>query len=160
MIIALFAVDEMGGMGFNDSMPWPRNKEDMQWFKSITQNQMVAMGKKTWNSSDMPSPLPGRTNILFTHEFIDREDIIQLRGSIPDALLHVQDEYPDKDIFVIGGPAILLQSKPVIEKIYLTRIPGEYINDVNIDIEEFLSGFTLTGTSDLESCKIEHYETI
>jgi dihydrofolate reductase len=160
MIIALFAVDDIGGMGFKDSMPWPRNKEDMQWFKSVTQNQLVAMGKKTWDSEDMPSPLPGRINVLFTNNFLEREDIIQLRGSITDALLHIQQEYEDKDIFVIGGPTILLQAKPVIEKIFLTRIPGEYLNDVKIDIEEFLSGFVLTSVSNLESCRIEHYETV
>jgi dihydrofolate reductase len=160
MIIALFAVDDIGGMGFKDSMPWPRNKEDMQWFKSITQNQLVVMGKKTWDSQDMPSPLPGRINVLFTNNFLERDDIVQLRGSVVDALLHIQEEYQDKDIFVIGGPTILLQAKPVIERVYLTRIPGEFLNDINIDIDSFLSGFSLTNVNNLDSCRIEQYETI
>jgi dihydrofolate reductase len=160
MISALFAIDDIGGMGFHGSMPWPRNKEDMQWFKNTTQGQLVVMGKNTWDSEDMPSPLPGRINVLFTNNFIDREDIIQVRGDVVEALVHVQEENPDKDLFVIGGPNLLLQAKPVIEKIYLTRIPGEFLSDININIDNFLSGFKLVDTKVLDTCRIEHYETV
>jgi dihydrofolate reductase len=160
MIIALFAVDDIGGMGFHGSMPWPRNKEDMQWFKNTTQDHLVVMGRKTWDSEDMPSPLPGRINVLFTNEFIDRDDIVQLKGSVVDAVLHIQNENPDKHVFVIGGPTILMQAKPAIERVYLTRVPGEFLSDVNINLTEFLDQFALVNTHSLDTCKIEHYETV
>lgn len=160
MISALFAIDDIGGMGFHGSMPWPRNQEDMQWFKSTTQNQLVVMGKNTWESGDMPSPLPGRTNVLFTNNFLEREDIVQVKGNVADALIHLQNENIDKNIFVIGGPNILLQAKPVIEKIYLTRIPGEFLNDTSIDINDFLTGYKLIDIKNFNTCKIEEYETV
>jgi dihydrofolate reductase len=160
MIIALFAVDQQGGMGFDGRMPWPRNKEDMRWFKKMTDNQLVVMGRKTWNSSDMPTPLPNRVNILITNNFIDRDDIIQIRGDIPTGLMEMQDKYPDDNIFVIGGPDILMQSIPVLEYAFITRIPGEYISDVSIDLTKFLETFKLIETKKLETCEIEKYEAI
>lgn len=160
MIIALFAVDQLGGMGFDGSMPWPRNREDMQWFKSVTEEQVVVMGRKTWDSKDMPVPLPKRLNVLITNNFLDREDVIQVRGDIPASLVELQDRYPDNDIFVIGGPNILMQAIPVVEYAYITRIPGEYMNDVTLDLKEFLEHFVLRNVKNLETCKIEEYEAI
>jgi dihydrofolate reductase len=160
MIIALFAVDQSGGMGFDGRMPWPRNKEDMRWFKKMTDEQLVVMGRKTWNSSDMPTPLPNRLNILITNKFIDRDDIIQICGDIPTGLLEMQDKYPEDNIFVIGGPDILMQSIPVLEYVFITRIPGEYISDVSIDLTKFLETFKLVETKKLETCEIEKYEAI
>lgn len=162
MIAALFAVDDVGGMGHNGTLPWPNNTDDMKWFKSTTQNQIVVMGRKTWDSPDMPSPLPGRLNVLFTNNFIDRDDVEQIKGDVCDALLSIKKHYKRKNVFVIGGPTLLLQSKPVIEKVYLTRIKGEYLNDTNIDLVNFLEGMTLYQTINLGSCIVEEYhnETI
>ena len=162
MIIALFAVDDAGGMGVNNHMPWPHNKDDMQWFKKTTQNQIVVMGKKTWESHDMPKPLPGRTNVLFTNNFIDRDDIEQIRGDVCEALRCIQKSNKKANIFVIGGPNLLLQAKPVIEKMYITKIPGEYFSDTKIDLNEFTNGFKLVDKTNLGSCNVEEYrdETI
>ncbi len=162
MIAALFAVDDIGGMGWKGSLPWPSNKDDMKWFKSVTQNQVVVMGRKTWESPDMPSPLPGRLNVLFTNKFLEREDIEQIRGDACEALKSLKQTNRRKNIFVIGGPNLLLQSKPVLDKVYLTRIQGEYLNDTSIDLTEFLDGMKLHQTVNLGTCIVEEYhnETI
>lgn len=162
MIIALFAVDENGGIGNNNSLPWPYNKEDLQWFKSLTVNQMVVMGRKTWDSVGMPKPLPNRQNVVITNRPIDRNDILQYNGEIITILYDLAELVKDdgRDIFVIGGADIIEQSLPMIEKIYLTRIPGTYECDTTIDIDNFLKHFTLVGTRDIGTCKVEEYETI
>ncbi len=158
MIVGLFAVDDKGNMGNDGGLPWPHNKDDMQWFKQTTQDQIVVMGRGTWNSIDMPKPLPGRLNVLVTNNFIDRPDIEQLRGDVCDALKSIQQSNKKKNIFVIGGPTILLQAKPVLERVLLTRIPGEYMADVSINIDEFLDGFNLLSSKNLGTCIIEEYE--
>lgn len=158
MIAALFAVDNVGGMGVNGHMPWPHNKDDMQWFKKATQGQIVVMGKRTWESPDMPSPLPGRTNVLFTNNFIDREDIEQIRGDVCEALVSIQKSNKKFNIFVIGGPNLLEQAKPVLEKMYITRIQGEYLSDTKIDLDDFTKGFKLVNSVNLGSCTVEEYQ--
>lgn len=157
MITALFAVDQANGMGWKGSLPWPNNKDDMKWFKTTTQGHIVVMGKRTWNSPDMPKPLPGRINVLFTNEFLERDDIEQIKGDTCEALKSISKTYRKKDIFVIGGPDILLQCKPVIERVLLTRIQGEYLSDTFIDLVYFLSGFEISKTMNLGTCTVEDY---
>lgn len=160
MIAALFAVDQKGGMGNDGGMPWPQNKEDMMWFKQTTQGQIVVMGRKTWESSDMPKPLPGRTNVVLTRNFLDRSDIIQANGDVCESLDYLKKQNPKKDIFVIGGENLLVQAKPIIERAYITKISGEYICDTVIDLDNFLQGFKLVNVKDLGTCKVEEYERI
>lgn len=157
MIAAIFAVDEAGGVGWKGSLPWPNNKDDLRWFKNTTQNQIVVMGRKTWESPDMPKPLPGRINVVFTNTFFDRDDIEQIRGDACEALTTIQGSHKKKDVYVIGGADLLLQSKPVLKKIYLTRIKGEYLSDTFVDIDKFLEGAVLTRTLNLGSCNVEEY---
>lgn len=160
MIIGLFAVDELGGMGQGGNMPWPFNKEDITWFKETTDGQVVVMGKKSWHSPDMPKPLPKRVNVIFTNEFMDREDIIQIRGDVCEGLLTIEKKFPEKDIFVIGGANLLVQARPYLDKAYITKIPGKYESDVKIDVDEFVSEFKLVQIKNLNTCTVEIYEAI
>lgn len=160
MIIALFAVDEKGGMGNQGNIPWPTVKEDMKWFKETTQDQVVVMGKKSWLSPDMPKPLPKRHNVVFTNEFMDIPDIDQIHGDVCDGLRRIEELYPDNDIFVIGGANLLIQAEPVIDRAFITRIPGEFICDTVIDLNTFLRDFLLANSLDLGTCTVEVYERI
>lgn len=162
MIAGMFAVDSAGGMGWKGSMPWPNNPDDMKWFKATTQNQIVVMGKRTWESPDMPSPLPGRLNVVFTNNFFEQDDVEQIRGDVCEALKSLKQHNKKKNIFVIGGPNLLEQSRPVLERVYVTRIPGEYLNDTHLNINQFLDGMVLKQTVNLGSCTVEEYhnETI
>jgi len=110
----------------------------------------------------MPSPLPGRLNVLFTNKFLEREDIEQIRGDVCEALQSLKQTNRRKNIFVIGGPNLLLQSRPVLDKVYVTRIQGEYLNDTCIDLTQFLEGMKLHQTVNLGTCIVEEYhnETI
>lgn len=158
MIAALFAVDDIGGMGFKGRLSWPHNRDDMTWFKNQTQNEIVVMGKRTWDGPDMPKPLPGRFNVIFTNNFFDSEEVEQVKGDVCEALKSLKQNHKKKKIFVIGGPNLLLQSKPVLEKVYVTRIKGEFIHDTFIDVNSFLEGMTLINTVNLGSCIVEEYK--
>ena len=65
MIKAIMAVDDNGGISRGSSMPWPKNSNDLKWFKKNTENQVVVMGRKTWESLPF-KPLPGRRNIVLS----------------------------------------------------------------------------------------------
>jgi dihydrofolate reductase len=161
MIIALFAVDERGGMGNQGNIPWPTVKEDMKWFKETTQGQVVVMGKKSWLSPDMPKPLPKRHNVVFTNQFMNEHpDIDQIGGDVCEGLKRVEALYPDNDIFVIGGANLLMQARPVIDRAFITRIPGEYICDTVLNLKEFLEEFAHTNSLELGTCTVELYERI
>lgn len=157
MIAAIFAVDEAGSMGWKGSLPWPHNKDHISWFNTASQNQIIAMGRNTWDSPDLPTPLAGRLNVVFTSKFFDNDDIEQIKGDVCEALKSIKHYNRKKNIFVIGGPNILNQAKPVLEKVYIARIPGEFLSDVTLNVPEFLKGMSLHQTINLGSCVIEEY---
>ncbi|CAB4128816.1 FolA Dihydrofolate reductase [uncultured Caudovirales phage] len=140
MINAIFAVDFNGGMGFNGSLPWPHNAEDLQYFKDLTTGHVVVCGRKTWDDPKMPKPLPNRTVYVATHRPVSHAN--PFSGDIQTKLLDIESAHPDKKIFVIGGPDLIESAKPLLDRIYLTHIKGSYKVDTRIYVKEFLAGFT------------------
>ncbi|MGZ5854543.1 MAG: dihydrofolate reductase, partial [Xanthobacteraceae bacterium] len=48
-VVLVVAVAENGVIGSNGALPW-RLKSDMAFFKSVTMNRPLLMGRKTWDS--------------------------------------------------------------------------------------------------------------
>ena len=122
------AVDEKGGISKGKSMPWPKNSIDLKWFKENTTNNIVVMGRKTWEDPFMPTPLKSRINVLITNK---DKNIIQgadfyLSGNVNNQIQEIQSKYKNKDIFIIGGSEIINLTFILIEQFYLTRIYGNY----------------------------------
>jgi dihydrofolate reductase len=140
MINAIFAVDFNGGMGFNGSLPWPHNAEDLQYFKTLTTGHVVVMGRKTWDDPKMPKPLPNRTVYVATHRPVTYA--MPFSGDVKEKLLEIEKTHTDKQIFVIGGPDLIEAAKPILDRIYLTHIKGSYKVDTRIYVKEFLAGFS------------------
>ena len=117
MISAIVAVDNNWGIGFNGDL-LEHIPEDLKYFKTITTNNTVMMGRKTWDS--LPKkPLPNRTNIVITNnpntyndaEFMD----------LFDAKLYLIHNKND-DIFIIGGGKIYKELLPLCDRVYVTKI--------------------------------------
>ena len=128
MIKAIMAVDEKGGISRGESMPWPKNSIDLKWFKENTLNNIVIMGRKTWDDPFMPTPLKSRINILITNkdpQLYSGADYY-FSGNINDKITDIQTQYKNKDIFIIGGSEIINITFVLIEEFYLTRIYGNY----------------------------------
>lgn len=139
MINAIFAADFNGGMGFNGSLPWPHNSEDLQHFKNLTLGHIVVCGRKTWDDPKMPKPLPGRTVHVATNRPVAYAR--GFSGDIESNLLDIESQNPGREIFIIGGPALIEQAKSVLDRIYLTHIKGSFKVDTRINLKELLTGF-------------------
>ncbi len=128
MIKAIMAVDEKGGISKGKSMPWPKNSIDLKWFKENTINNIVIMGRKTWEDPFMPTPLKSRVNILITkkEKFFFPEADYCLNGNITSQIKEIEKRYSDKDTFIIGGAEIINLTINIIQEFYLTRIYGNY----------------------------------
>jgi dihydrofolate reductase len=140
MINAIFAVDFNGGMGFQGTLPWPHNAEDLKRFKDLTTGHVVVCGRKTWDDPKMPKPLPNRTVYVATHRPVAYAQ--PFSGDIESKLLEIESANSGKDIFVIGGAELLQLAKPVLDRIYVTHIKGSYRSDVRIHVKEYLAGFS------------------
>lgn len=139
MINALFAVDQYGGMGFNGTLPWPHNSEDMKHFKQLTNGQVVVMGRTSWDDPKMPKPLKGRTVYVATNHQVF--NAAQIKGNLKEEILKLEKMHPDQIIWVVGGPAVLEQCTGIFDKMYLTHIKGSYKIDTRVNLKTMLSGW-------------------
>lgn len=139
MINAIFAVDFNGGMGFNGTLPWPHNSEDMKYFQELTTNHIIVCGRRTWDDPKMPKPLPNRTVYVATHRPVSYATAFS--GDVQENLLKIESNNANKKIFVIGGVELLESAKPLLDRIYITHIKGTYRTDTRIHVKEFLTGF-------------------
>ena len=100
-------------------------KEDLAFFKKMTEDNIVIMGRNTWDSlPDRYKPLPNRINIVLSNQ--DRPNgidskVMWLSTKALD-LKTIQSTYPDKKIFFIGGASVFDQFHPYIDTFYLTFI--------------------------------------
>ena len=161
MIKAIMAVDEKGGISRGKSMPWPKNSIDLKWFKENTLNNIVIMGRKTWEDPFMPTPLKYRINVLITNK--DKQLIkgadYYLSGNINNQIQDIQLKHMDKDIFIIGGSEIIESTSKLIEQFYLTRIYGNYNCEKFIDVSLIENNLNMIKKIDGDStCHFEIWE--
>jgi dihydrofolate reductase len=137
MINCLVAVERNQGIGFEGQMPWPHLKGDMNWFKQMTTGQVVIMGSTTYDS--LGKPLPNRINIIISRK---RELGDHTFNDCGAALDYCSVEYPDKDIFIIGGSAIYEQYLDIIDRFYVTEIDAGYQCDKFFNLTYVKNNFT------------------
>lgn len=139
MINCLVAVERSQGIGFNGQMPWPRLVGDMRWFKEKTTDQIVIMGRKTWESIGSKN-LPNRINIVISRNFIEGAD--RCFSDTDHALEFCTTIYPCKEIFIIGGSAIYEHYLDIVDRFYVTEIDADYKCDTFFDLTYVKETFT------------------
>lgn len=120
MISAIVAVDNNWGIGFNGDL-LEHIPEDLRYFKEITENNWIVMGRKTWDS--LPKkPLPNRPHLVITNNPMSYEDMDEvLFAKIGQAKL-IMNTQKGIDFFVIGGGQIYEKLLPMCDRVYVTKI--------------------------------------
>jgi dihydrofolate reductase len=128
-IVLVVAVAENDVIGRDNAMPW-RIRSDLKYFRSVTMNKPVVMGRKTYAS--IGKPLPGRTNIVVTRQADFAEPGVVVAPGIEQALSAARGDAlrrGSNEIAVIGGTEIFVQTLPLASRIALTRVhaspPGD-----------------------------------
>lgn len=127
MISAIVAVDDNWGIGSNGDL-LEHIPEDLKYFKQLTQNHVVVMGRKTWDS--LPKkPLKDRLNIVITNgeRYIEESTIFI---SFEEAVTRISAILDDEEWFIIGGGSIYKQLLPLCNRVYVTKI---YKSHENVD---------------------------
>jgi len=161
VVKAILACDNSGGVSRDGTIPWPKNKKDLGWFKKNTTNNVVVMGSNTWVDPLMPWPLPNRINVLAT----SRKDELPgadkyVYGDLNGELRALKEEYPSKTIWVIGGPNIIKQTLESIEEFYLSKIPGDYDCDGFLSLKDIEILFKKTWFEKHESVEFQIWKKI
>lgn len=147
MICTIFATDQMGTFGNRGTLPWTVNSEDMTWFREHTLDQIVVMGRRTWDDPKMRKPLPDRINCVVTSRSIDGyPSVRKLSGDYKKQIRELQTLFPNKNIFILGGPDLIMDCKDLIDYAYVTHRKGAAFSDVRIDLRAFMVGMRITSS--------------
>lgn len=125
MINSIVAVDQNFGIGFQGKLPWPRLKDDMLFFKNKTENTFIIMGSNTWRS--LPKKLPNRINCVISKFNQNGADFSF--SAVEAAILFAKTNYPEKEIFIIGGQQIYDSTIDSIDNFYITEIDSKFVCD-------------------------------
>lgn len=155
MIRAILACDDSWGIGKNGDLPWPHNSADLKWFKECTDDSIVVMGRKTWDS--LPKrPLPNRENVVVTSNtgpFEGPHVVVDIRSLIK---ILPQMNFK-KNVWIIGGASIFEQLLPYIDEIWLSRIEGNYDCDTHLSEDMITDDFTIVSMTVDEKMTIEKW---
>ena len=126
MISAIVAVDKNWGIGFEGQL-LERLPPDMKYFKEITSNNAVVMGRKTWDSLPL-KPLPNRLNLIITKNPIGKPIEKDYQFVDMGAAIEIITTDIKTDVFVIGGGEIYKQLLPYCDRVYVTFIGKSHEN--------------------------------
>ncbi len=96
---------------------------DLPRFKKITMGHPIIMGRKTYES--VGNPLPGRTNIVITHDQSFDVAGLAVTHSLDEALELAKVSEGSDEIFIIGGGEIYKQVMSHADRLYLTLVDRE-----------------------------------
>jgi dihydrofolate reductase len=148
----IVAMSKNGVIGNNNKIPW-HIPEDLQYFKRITQNSVVIMGRKTFES--LPKrPLPNRINIVLTnHEIVSYDENVIYTNM--ENIFQKLASY-NKPIFVIGGAEIYKLFIHKCSKLYVTIVEDIYEGDSYFVYDEnnIQNDFKIIESGDLLVSKI------
>ena len=98
---------------------------DLKHFKKLTTNNVVIMGRKTFESLPI-KPLPNRVNIVITRDKNFKADGVEVVHSIEDAIYLCSEFFSDKKCFIIGGGQIYQEC---IDKGYVHEMIVTHVDD-------------------------------
>lgn len=113
------AIAEDGAIGRAGTLPW-RLPADLQYFKRMTGDKPVIMGRNTWESLG-GKPLKGRWNIVLSHNLKEVPEGVLLRESLEEAIVAAETE-GFTEASVIGGALLFAEAAPRAEVLHITRV--------------------------------------
>ena len=121
-VALVVATAENGVIGNNGVLPW-RLSSDMRFFRAVTMNKPLIMGRITYDS--IGKPLDGRDNIVITRNSKFEVPGVIVAADHEQALQVARERAQERgadEIAVIGGAQIYELLLPQADIIYLTEV--------------------------------------
>lgn len=131
----IVACDPVGGIGYQNKLPWNNIQGDLPRFKNLTLGKVIVMGRNTWES--LPhKPLKNRLNIVVSSKNLE----------LPNGAICVSNidhfDYFD-NVWIIGGSQLIQSCWNRINTVYLTRTFTRHTCDTYIDLIKLQHEFSL-----------------
>lgn len=158
MIAFLWAEDKNGLIGNKGTLPWYL-PNDLKFFKQMTVNQAVVMGRNTFEGMNK-RPLPNRINIILTTDPHYEAEGVKVMHS-RDEVLEFARSY-DKDTLITGGSGVFKHFMGDVDILHRTVIDEEFEGDtymVPIQWEDWILVQAEEGVVDEKNKHAHRFET-
>lgn len=120
-----------GIIGNNNTIPW-HIPEDIKYFRNTTINNIVIMGRKTYES--IPNGyLKNRMNIVITNKYLDYKNNTNIIFTNMDNIMSIIEKLQkeqNRKVFIIGGSEIYKLFFDYCDIIHLTMINNNILGDI------------------------------
>lgn len=142
----IVAVDENWAIGSKNellvSIP-----ADHKFFRQETTGKVVVLGRKTLETFPQGLPLKNRTNIILSsNPDYKVKDAITVHNT--EELLEELKQYPEEDIYIIGGESVYRQMLPYCNVAHVTKIDRAYEADAYFPNLDEMPEWVVTADSD------------
>lgn len=162
IIVAVKYIKKSGksAIGSDGKLPWDC-KEDLSFFREKTTNNVVVMGRKTFDS--IGKPLKKRINIVLTRnvtlyeeKYIQDENVIFFNNF--ESVIEYLKIQSSKDVFIIGGTSIYkyFLDNNLVDTIFMNEIHGK-CSQSDTWFPDFSDDFKLSTYSKGKECTFLEY---
>lgn len=129
-IVIIAALGKNNVIGKNGRLPWDQSlTEDFQHFRMRTVGRPIIMGRGTFDSLPR-KPLPGRPNIVMTHDKNFAHEGVTVAHSYAEAIAAATKLATEHgEIMILGGASIYKEALPSADRMILTHVdldvPGD-----------------------------------
>ena len=159
-IVAIWAQDRNGIIGKSNRLPWYLPK-DLKHFKETTLNQVILMGRITFDGLNRHL-LPDRKTLILTSQFDYRVEGAAVVTSVEEVLTWYTNQ--DKILYIVGGSQVYKLFEPYVDELIVTQVQTEVDGDTYFPRDFDFSRFSLVSSEFYEKDKqnkfdftIEHY---
>jgi len=126
-LITVAAVAENGVIGRDGELPWPSIPADKRQYRSRIAESPVILGRRTFDS--MRDDLPGTAQVVVSRSQSAFDVASAHHASGVDDAVETVEALGSDRAYVIGGAGIYELFQPVVDRMALSRVPGEYEGD-------------------------------
>lgn len=161
MIESIYAQLTNGAIGHKNSLPWAGaaykgiTHIDMDYFKEVTENKHIVMGRKTWDSLKHRKLKNRKTHFIITSnpKSSDDEEIVYITL---DDFIKYYSEHKDEKFVVIGGLMLYKALCPMCDIIhqstfYIPKLENKEFDTV-IDFDSIIDMTKFTRKWILSDC--------
>ncbi len=127
-LISVAALAENRVIGDDGGLPWEPLPADTRQYRETVTGNPVILGRRTFES--FGEERPGSTQIVLSRTERDADGETVSFVTNRTHALEVAGEPDSKKAYVLGGEAIYRLFQPHLDRMRLSRIPGEYEGDV------------------------------
>ena len=120
------AVSKNNVIGNNNKLPW-NISEDLKRFRELTSENIIVMGRKTYDS--IGRPLPKRENLVLSKNKKLKIENVKVFNTPQEILDFYHKREEEKDLFIIGGNYIYELFIEYCDYLLITFVDKEYKGD-------------------------------